>query len=95
MRNLIIMIVVCLIPTGALGASGTIRDGGGNPIATWSRHGDRVEIRDKDNNLVRQLRKRGDRIEIRDGYGNLIGEEYPFRYGRGNRNNLNDHKIKP
>lgn len=75
MRNLVMLIVVCLIPTGALAAGGTIRDGSGNLVETWTRNGDRIEIRDKDNNLTRQLHKRGDRIEIRDGDGNLIGEE--------------------
>lgn len=75
MRNLVMMILIFLLPTGALAAGGTIRDGSGNLVETWNRHGDRIEIRDKDNNLTRQLHKRGDRIEIRDGQGNLIGEQ--------------------
>ncbi|MHB8205270.1 MAG: hypothetical protein ACYDHG_16420 [Desulfomonilaceae bacterium] len=75
MRNLVMMIVLCLIPIGALAVGGTIRDGSGNLVETWTRHVDTIEIRDKDNNLVKQLHRRGDRIEIRDGQGNLIGEE--------------------
>ncbi|MGC8602604.1 MAG: hypothetical protein ACP5VS_02815 [Desulfomonilaceae bacterium] len=75
MRNLVMMILIFLLPTWALAAGGTIRDGSGNLVETWTRHGDNIEIRDKSNNLTRQLHKHGDRIEIRDGKGNLIGEE--------------------
>ena len=75
-----LLVVVAIIIFSAMAwasDSGTVRDGSGNLVESWSRKGDRIEIRDRDNNLSRQMRRQGERIEIRDGSGNLVGEMRP------------------
>lgn len=75
MKTKLLLMMLILLPVIAFASdSGTVRDGSGNLVESWSRKGDRIEIRDRDNNLSRQMRRQGERIEIRDGSGNLVGE---------------------
>ncbi|MGO8881535.1 MAG: hypothetical protein ACLPVO_15425 [Desulfomonilaceae bacterium] len=75
MRTFLTILAIFIFSAMAFGAdNGTLRDGSGNMVETWSKQGERTQIRDKDGNLSRELHRRGDHIEIRDGDGNLVGE---------------------